>query len=104
MPFSFLLFLTSFKIFFLSSLTAFLVLFTQVVQIAHMAEEWVDYAHSKLKDEEARRVSAMKNLVVTENKNKDLTVKLTEADRESKSVEATLAGIEKEVEGQRQHL
>ena len=41
-----------------------------------MADKWVDYAHSKLKDEEAHRVSAIKNFVVSEKKNKDLLLKL----------------------------
>lgn len=69
-----------------------------------MAKEWVDHTLSKLKDKEARRVLAMKNLTIVENKNKDLIVKLTKADRERKSAEATLVGVEKQVEDQRQHL
>lgn len=40
-------------------------------------------------------MSAVKNLVVAEKKIKDLGTKLTEADRERKSAEATLAGVEK---------
>ena len=38
-----------------------------------MAEEWVDHAYSKLKDEEARQVSAVKNLAIAEKKKNDLS-------------------------------
>ena len=46
-------------------------------------------------------MSAVKNLVITEKKIKDLGTKLTEADRERKSAEAALAGAKKQVEDQR---
>lgn len=69
-----------------------------------MAEEWVDHAHSKLKDKEARRVSAAKALAIVEKKIKDFGIKLTDADRERKNPKAALAGTEKQVEDQYQHL
>lgn len=47
-------------------------------------------------------MSAIKNLVIVEKKNKDLVTKLTEADRERKSVKAALVGTEKQAEDQRQ--
>lgn len=47
-------------------------------------------------------MSAIKNLVIAEKKNKDLVTKLTEADRERKSVKAALVGTEKQAEDQRQ--
>lgn len=87
--------LISFLFFFKTNLTSYFVLFAQAVQAAHVAKKWVDYVHSKLKDKEARQVSAVKNLVVAVKKNKDLTLKITEAERERKNVEAALAGAEK---------
>ena len=51
-----------------------------------------------MKNEEARRVATVKTLVVAEKKIKDLGTKLTETDREKKSVEAAFAGFEKQVE------
>lgn len=47
-------------------------------------------------------MSAIKNLVIVEKKNKDLVTKLTEADRERKSVKAALVGTEKQAEDQSQ--
>ena len=38
-----------------------------------MAEEWVDHVYSKLKDEKARQVSAVKNLAIAEKKKNDLS-------------------------------
>lgn len=75
-----------------------------MVQTAYVAEEWVVHAHSKLKDKKACWVTAVKNLAVVEKKNKDLLLKLTEADRERKNVKATLAKAEMQVEEQCQHL
>ena len=40
-------------------------------------------------------MSAVKNLAIVEKKIKDLGTKLTEADKERKSAEATLAGAKK---------
>ena len=61
----------------------------------------MDHAYAQLKDEEARRVSAVKTLAMAEKKIKDLGIKLTETDRERKSAEATLVGTKKQAKGQR---
>jgi len=45
---------------FFTNSTFYSLLFVQVVQVAHVAGEWVDHAHSKLKDEEARCVFTIK--------------------------------------------
>ena len=50
------------------------------------------------KDEEARRISTVKTLVVAEKRIKELNTKLTEEDRERKSAEAALVGAKKQVE------
>ena len=64
---------------------------SQEIQTTNITKEWVDHAYSQLKDEEARRVSAIKTLVVAIKKIKDLGTKLTEADKERKNVEIALA-------------
>ena len=58
----------------------------------------MDPAHAQLKDEEACHISAIKTLAVAEKRIKELNTKLTEADRERKSVEATLTDAEKKAE------
>lgn len=50
------------------------------------------WCHAQLKNEEARRVAAVKTLGMAEKKIKDLGAKLTKADREKKSVEVVLVG------------
>lgn len=66
----------------------------QAVQASHIVEKWVDNAHSKLKDKEARWISVVNTLAMAKKKRKYLTLKLIEVERERKSVEATLAGAE----------
>ena len=51
-----------------------------------------------MKDEEARRIAAMEVFRVAERKTQELTIKLTEAEREKKSAEAALDGAKKQVE------
>ena len=51
-------------------------MFTQAVQVAHIIEEWVDHAYFKLKDEEARRVLAVKTLAIAKRKAKTLLLSL----------------------------
>ena len=60
----------------------------------------MDPTHAQLKDEEARRISAVKTLAVAEKRIKELNTKLTEANREGKSAKAALTGAEKQVEDQ----
>ena len=52
-------------------------------------------AHAQLKDKETHRISVVKTLAVVEKKIKELNIKMTEADRERKSVKAALASAEK---------
>ena len=70
--------------------------------MTNIAEEWVNHAHSQLKDEEACRVATIKTLAITEKKFEDLGMKLTERERES--VEASLASAEKQAKDQHQQL
>ena len=56
----------------------------------------MDRAHAQLKDMETHRISAVKTLAVVEKKIKELNIKMTEADRERKSVKAALASAEKQ--------
>ena len=51
-----------------------------------------------------KSVVAIQTLVVVEKRIKNLGTKLTEADRERKSVEVALVGIEKQAEDQLLHL
>ena len=60
----------------------------------------MDDAHAQLKEEEARRIAAIKKLAIAEKKIKRLRHKVDEADRERKSAESALAGAEKQVEDQ----
>lgn len=72
--------------------------------MTNIAEEWVDWAHAQLKDEEAHWISAIKTLAVVEKKIKDLGTKLTEVDRERKSAKVALASAEKQAEDQHQQF
>lgn len=51
--------------------------------------------HCQFKEEEAQHIPAMQTFSVAEKRVKELTIKLIEANRDRKSVEATLAGAEK---------
>jgi len=64
----------------------------------------LDQAHAQLKDEEARWIFAVKTLAMAKKRIKDLGIKLTEVDRERKSVEVALASAEKQIEDQCQEL
>nr|POE86239.1 hypothetical protein CFP56_07047 [Quercus suber] len=70
----------------------------EAIQTTNIVEESVDRAHAQLKDEEACHISAVKTLVVAEKRIKELNTKLIDADRERKSAEVALAGVEKQVE------
>ena len=72
--------------------------------MTNIVEEWVDWAHAQLKDEEAHWISAIKTLAVVEKKIKDLGTKLTEVDRERKSAKVALASAEKQAEDQHQQF
>lgn len=64
----------------------------------------MDDAYAQLKEEEARRIVAVKTLAMEKKKIKDPGTKLTEGDKERKSAESALAGAEKQAEDQRLQL
>ena len=51
-----------------------------------------------MKDEEARRIIAMEAFRVADKKSQELTAKLTESERDKKSIMAALDGAEKQAE------
>jgi len=48
-----------------------------------------------MKEEEGRRLAAVKAFELVEKKSQDFTTKLVEVDRDKKSVEAALDGVER---------
>ena len=64
-----------------------------------MADEWVDHALSKSKEEEAHWIAATKAYAEVK-KYKDLLFRLSEAERGKKSTEATLGVVERQAEEQ----
>ena len=54
-----------------------------------------------MKEEEGRRLAAVKAFELAEKKSQDLTAKLVEADRDKKSTEAAFDGMVRQVEAQR---
>ena len=71
-----------------------------MIQATNIAKEWVNDAHKQWKEKEGWRITAIETLTVAKKRIKDLNTKLTEADRERKSIEATPAGVEKYFEDQ----
>ena len=57
-----------------------------------------------MKDVEAQRIAAVEAFRVADKKSQELTAKLTEAERDKKSVEAALDRAEKQAEAQRKQL
>ena len=57
-----------------------------------------------MKEEEGRLVAAVKAFELVEKKSQNLNAKLIEADRDKKSAEATLDGVERQVEAQHKQL
>ena len=57
-----------------------------------------------MKDEESRQIAAIEAFNVVEKRVKELNAKLTEVEREKKSVEVALEGVERQVETQRKQL
>ena len=78
--------------------------FLKAVQAAHRAEEIVISSHKAMKEEEGRRVAAMKAFELAKQKSQYLNAKLVEADRGKKSVEATLDRVERQAEAQHKQL
>ena len=65
-----------------------------------MADEWVDHALSKSKEEEAHWIATTKAYAEVKKKYKDLLFRLFEAERGKKSTEATLGVVERQAEEQ----
>lgn len=65
-----------------------------------MADEWVDYALSKSKEEEAHWIAATKAYAEVKKKYTDLLFRLSEAERGKKSTEATLGVVERQAKEQ----
>ncbi|KAK9997975.1 hypothetical protein SO802_017578 [Lithocarpus litseifolius] len=74
------------------------------IQSAHRAEEIVNNSHRLMKDEEARRIVVVEAFKVAERKIQELTTKLTKVEREKKSAEVAMNGVEKQVEAQCKQL
>lgn len=66
-----------------------------MVQATYKAKEMVNYSHRQMKKEESRRVAAMDAFNVAEKRIQELKNKLTEAERDRRSVEAALAGAKR---------
>ncbi|KAL0002991.1 hypothetical protein SO802_016772 [Lithocarpus litseifolius] len=62
----------------------------EAVQAAYRAKEIVISSHKEMKEEEGRRVAAVKAFELAKKKSQDLNAKLVEADRDKKNAEATL--------------
>ena len=57
-----------------------------------------------MKDEEAKRIAVVEAFRVVERKAQELTIKLTEVERDRKSAEAALDKVEKQAEAQHKQL
>ena len=88
----FFFFLTKYSCYFI--LTSFFS-FSKAIQTTHINDKWVDDAHKQTKEEEGRHIATVEAFIMAEQRIKDLNVKLTEANRDRKSEEATLAGAER---------
>ena len=82
----------------------FFFFFLKAIQITHIVEKWVDDAHKQMKEEEGQCIATVEAFTLAEQKIKDLNVKLTEANKDKKSVKATLARVERQAENQHQQL
>ena len=61
----------------------------------YRAEGMVNYSHWQMKEEEKRRIAAVDIFHVAEKSNQELKIMLIEAERDKRSVEATLDSIER---------
>ena len=78
--------------------------FLQAVQLVHMVEELVNKSHQQMKEEEGRRIAAVEAFSLAEKRIQELNNQLIKANRERKSVEAALHGVEQQAETQRKQL
>ena len=67
----------------------------QAIQATFKAEEMINYSHRQMKEEEGRRMAAVEAFHVVEKSNQELKSKLTEAERDRKSAEATLDSVKR---------
>ena len=70
----------------------------------HVVEELVNNLHRQMKEEERRRIAAVEAFSLVKKWIQELNTKLTEADRERKSVEAALHKAEKQAKNQCRQL
>ena len=64
----------------------------------------MNITHRQMKDEEGRQIAVVEAFNVAEKRVKELNAKLTEAEREKKSAEPALEGVERQAETQRKQL
>ena len=76
----------------------------QVTQAAHRAEEIVIFSYRQMKEEEARCIEAVDTFNVVEKRIQELTTKLNESDRDKKSAETALEGVERQAKSLRKQL
>lgn len=79
-------------------------LFFKAIQAAYIAKELVNNSHQQMKEKEGQCIAAVESFTLAEQRIKDLNTKLTEANRDKKSVEVALEGAERQAESQRQQL
>ena len=75
-----------------------------MIQATNIAEEWVNDAHKQWKDKEGWHIATIEMFAVAKKRIKDLNTKMMEADRERKSVEVALAGVQKQAKDQHLQL
>ena len=76
----------------------------QVTQAVHRVEEIIIFSYRQMKEEEARCIEAVDTFNVAEKRIQDLTTKLNESDRDKKSVEIALEGVERQAKSLRKKL
>ena len=70
----------------------------------HVVEELVNNLHRQMKEEERRRIAAVEAFSLVKKRIQELNMKLIEADRERKSVEAALHKAKKQTKNQCRQL
>lgn len=78
--------------------------FFKAIQAAYIAKELVNNSHQQMKEKEGQCIAAVESFTLAEQRIKDLNTKLTEANRDKKSVEVALEGAERQAESQRLQL
>ena len=70
----------------------------------HVVEELVNNLHKQMKEEESRPIAAVEAFSLVKKRIQELNMKMIEADRERKSVEAALHKAKKQAENQCRQL